>query len=122
MGEDKRMEIAKMVMDLVQEFASLEMQKHLIAVYTWYAHTNKEDINAMQERANEWARLVTEARDVSFVKTNAHIRANEVDSARRAVSLFYQEYMVMWRIGQVSREMFMDVDFPDKGRIKDFIK
>ena len=122
MGEDKRMEIAKMVMNLVQEFASLEMQKHLISVYTWYAQTSKNDINAMQERANEWGQLVAEARDVNFVKTKAHIRANDVDSARRAVSLFYQEYMVMWRIGQVSREMFMDVDFPGKGRIKDFIK
>ena len=27
----------------------------------------------------------------------------------------------MWRIGQVSRETFADVDFPGKARIKDFL-
>ncbi|KAI9251806.1 hypothetical protein BDA99DRAFT_607953 [Phascolomyces articulosus] len=124
MGEDKRMEIAKMVMDLVQEFASSEMKKNLVDVYTWYAGVDKKDKKAMQERANKWARLVKESRDVKYDKTketDEHKRANDVDSARRAVSLFYQEYMVMWRIGQVSREMFNDVDFPGKARIKDFI-
>ncbi|KAI9489147.1 hypothetical protein BDB00DRAFT_932164 [Zychaea mexicana] len=121
LSEESRMEIAKMVMQLVSEFASEEMKGYLTAMYTWYDGIPRNDEKALQERANEWARLKNELRRVE-VPTAEHEKADKLDGARRAISFFYQRYMVMWRIGKLSREAFSGVDFPGKARIRDFIR
>ncbi|KAI7847309.1 hypothetical protein BDC45DRAFT_356883 [Circinella umbellata] len=121
LSEESRMEIAKMVMTLVSEFASEEMKQHLTAMYSWYEGVDRKNPKAFQERANKWAVLKNEMRHVD-VLTPEHEKAEKLDSARRAISFFYQRYMVMWRIGKLSRQAFSGVDFPGKGRIRDFIR
>ena len=121
LSEESRMEIAKMVMKLVSEFASEEMKQHLTAMYSWYDGVDRKNPKAFQERANEWALLKKEMWHVDEL-TAEHETAEKLDSARRAISFFYQRYMVMWRIGKLSRQAFSGVDFPGKGRIRDFIR
>ncbi|KAI9251808.1 hypothetical protein BDA99DRAFT_563509 [Phascolomyces articulosus] len=121
LSEESRMEIAKMVMTLVSEFATEKMKGHLTAMYNWYDGVDKRDPKALQERANQWAILKKEVWHIEEL-TPEHKKAEKLDSARRAISFFYQRYMVMWRIGKLSRQAFSGCDFPGKGRIRDFIK
>ncbi|KAI8089049.1 uncharacterized protein BX664DRAFT_332047 [Halteromyces radiatus] len=117
-SEQARVETAKMIMDLVTYFSSKEMRDHLIALYTWFKGYNKRDKEQMQTRANQWARVTLEARAKDAeIWTEEEKLADKVDLARRTISLFYQKYMVMWRMGQFARDLFTDVDFPGKGRI-----
>ncbi|KAI8137175.1 hypothetical protein BJV82DRAFT_636422 [Fennellomyces sp. T-0311] len=103
MSEERIMDLTRMVMELVADFSSQEMRNHLINVYTWFdGYKSKQERRA---RANEWGRL----------------EAENIDLARRALYFFYQRFMVMWRVGKVSRETLSGVDFPGKGRIKDFM-
>ncbi|KAI8140130.1 hypothetical protein BJV82DRAFT_715971 [Fennellomyces sp. T-0311] len=121
MSEEGRMDLTKMVMSLVTDFSSNEMRTHLLNVYAWYSgyKTTKE----IQERANEWARLVKQMRDTKEKNPQGdYAEAEKVDMARRAIYFFYQRFMVMWRVGQVSRETLNNVDFPGRGRIRDFIR
>lgn len=121
-SEQARVETAKMIMDLITEFSTKEMRDHLLALYTWFNRSNvkdKKDKQQMQDRANQWAQVMLAAR--AKLNTNEWTedekQAERVDLARRAISLFYQRYMVMWRMGQFARDLFADVDFPGKGRI-----
>ncbi|CAO3593576.1 unnamed protein product [Absidia cylindrospora] len=119
-SEQARVETAKMVMDLITEFSTLEMRNHLVALYTWFKDCkDKRDKNQKQERSNEWAQVMLSARGKPSINewTDEEKQAERVDLARRAISLFYQRYMVMWRMGQFARDLFTDVDFPGKGRI-----
>ncbi|KAI9265024.1 hypothetical protein BDA99DRAFT_604334 [Phascolomyces articulosus] len=123
MSEEGRMEVTKMVMQMVSDFSAREMQDHLIALYVWFKGLERNDIEGYQKRANEWAHLVKASRGIDEINwSEQHKKAVEVDKARRTISFFYQKYMVMWRVGQVSRETIKDVDFPGRNRIKDFIR
>ncbi|KAI8138749.1 hypothetical protein BJV82DRAFT_582584 [Fennellomyces sp. T-0311] len=119
--EEARAEITKMVIPLVTEFSSQEIQQHLLVLYGWYKGIDRKNEDAYQQRANEWATLVKESRTVT-TKSEEHIQAEKVDNARRALSFFYQRFMVIWRIGSVARETFAGVSFPGKPRIRDFIR
>ncbi|KAI8137198.1 hypothetical protein BJV82DRAFT_583927 [Fennellomyces sp. T-0311] len=121
-SEEGRMEITKMVITMVTDFSSPEMRDHLVNIYKWFKGIKRDNAEGLQQRANEWAHLVLAARAVDGEVTDKEQKkAQNVDAARRAINFFYQRYMVMWRIGQVSREALKDVDFPGKNRIKDFI-
>ena len=123
LSEEARMEITKMVMNMVTDFSKEEMRKNVIALYSWFDGIKRNDAKGHQERANEWAALAKEARKLKEEDYNEEQKkAVEVDKARRELSFFYQRYMVMWRVGQVSREAIKDVDFPGKARIKDFLR
>ncbi|KAG0163194.1 hypothetical protein DFQ28_000294 [Apophysomyces sp. BC1034] len=121
MSEEGRIQIAEMVISLMSDFSSKEMQQHLIHVYTWYRDVQRHDIRGLQKRADEWAEYLKQSRDIDE-KAPEHIEADHLDFSRRTISLFYQRYMVMWRIGRVSREMLSDVDFPGRMRIQDFLR
>ncbi|KAI9251804.1 hypothetical protein BDA99DRAFT_521219 [Phascolomyces articulosus] len=120
-SEEARAEIAKMVIPLVTEFSDAEVQGHLVTIYGWYKGIKRDDDQGHQARGEEWARLIKEARQVS-TKTEAHLQAEKVDAARRAISFFYQRFMMVWRIGPISRDMFATASFPGKPRIKDFLR
>ncbi|ORX65184.1 hypothetical protein DL89DRAFT_261384 [Linderina pennispora] len=49
-------------------------------------------------------------------------RWESINKARGIVSSLFQRYMMIWRIGKASQEMFDNVDFPGKSRIKTFIR
>jgi hypothetical protein len=122
MSEEARMEIAKMVLGLMNEFSSDKMYDYINCMYNWYKYINKNDKDGLQKRANEWANikiLLTNKKNGD--KSLEEFEVEKLDKARRYISFFYQRYMAMWRIGQVSRETFSDVDFPGKARIKDFL-
>ncbi|KAI9489146.1 hypothetical protein BDB00DRAFT_876696 [Zychaea mexicana] len=121
-SEEARAEIAKMVIPLVTEFSSQEMQAHLVALYGWYKGTPRDDAKALQNRADEWALLVKASRQQTDTKTDMHTAADGVDAARRAINFFYQRFMMMWRIGPISRDMFASAGFPGKPRINDFLR
>jgi hypothetical protein len=122
--EETRMEIAKMVMNIVLEFSSEDMGKKLLFIYRWYKGINKNDSSAIQKRANEWAIVLKESRKNTILGKfyTWYYQPQELDISRRSISFFYQRYMVMWRVGQLSRNVFDEVDFPGKARIKDFLK
>ncbi|KAG2227395.1 hypothetical protein INT45_007420 [Circinella minor] len=123
LSEEARMEITKMVMNMVTDFSKEEMRKNVIALYSWFDGIKRSDEEGHQQRANEWATLVKETRRLKEEDyTERHGKAVEVDRARRELSFFYQRYMVMWRVGQVSREAIKDIDFPGKARINDFLR
>ncbi|KAI8138772.1 hypothetical protein BJV82DRAFT_284340 [Fennellomyces sp. T-0311] len=102
MSDEARMEVAKMIMILMADFSSAEMQENFLSVIQWY-----EDIPRSDRKGIE--------------KSEKHKLVDRVDFARRAISFLYQRYMVMWRVGQLSRDTLRDVDFPGKARIKEFL-
>ncbi|KAF7720538.1 hypothetical protein EC973_007627 [Apophysomyces ossiformis] len=121
MSEEARMQLAKMVMSLMAEYSSKVVHRSIIRINLWYEHTKKDDPHAMQRRADEWAEYIVQARKTANKKP-IHKEAENVEYARRTISMFYQRYMVMWRIGKVSRQMLSDVDFPGRSRMRDFIR
>ncbi|KAI9493611.1 hypothetical protein BDB00DRAFT_822878 [Zychaea mexicana] len=122
MSEEARMEITKMIMNMVTDFSEPAMQEHLLALYGWFKGLKHNNTAEIKKRADEWAVLIKASRDVEGEITDEQQKkAVNVDKARRAVSFFYQRYMVMWRVGQVSRETIKDVDFPGRSRIRDFL-
>ena len=121
MSEKRIMELTRMVMELVADFSSQEMRNHLINVYTWFDGCNTEEEH--QERANEWGRQIREARKLKKRHLDdEYLEVDNIDLARRALSFFYQRFMIMWRVGKVSRETLSGVDFPGTGRINNFIR
>ncbi|KAI7859137.1 hypothetical protein BDC45DRAFT_496969 [Circinella umbellata] len=132
-SEEKRMKLTEMTMDLVEKFSEKEMRDHLVTIYTWFAGCQK-GTKEFNSRADEWGRTMKEKRDLMSNKRltkeekneklkahkDTYEEAEQVDLARRALYFFYERFMVMWRVGEVSRDVLKDIDFPGKGRIKDF--
>ncbi|CAO3645946.1 unnamed protein product [Cunninghamella echinulata] len=117
-SELARIETAKLLTDLMVYFSSLEMREHLIILYTYFKDVNRKDKDAMIEKANVWAKVVLSSRGKDKSEfTEEQKEADQVDLARRTISLFYQRYMVLWRTGQYARDLFNDVDFPGKARV-----
>ncbi|KAI9300966.1 hypothetical protein BJ944DRAFT_272179 [Cunninghamella echinulata] len=117
-----RMEVAKMVNELITYYSSKEMRDWIVAVFHWYQDVNKRDKEAWQERANEWGTCIISMRTKKPEEYNEReLLAEQVDLARRGYSFFFQRYTVVWKIGKVSREAFSDVDFPGKARMYEFI-
>ncbi|KAI9275432.1 hypothetical protein BDA99DRAFT_555226 [Phascolomyces articulosus] len=132
-SEEKRMHLTKMTMDLVRDFSDEKMRNHLVTIYSWYSRcnrdglTNEEKKKAMESRADEWALIMREKRAIDTERIelpleDKHAQAERVDLARRAIYFFYEQFMVMWRVGGVTRDVLKDIDFPGKGRIRDFLK
>ncbi|KAF7724292.1 hypothetical protein EC973_001193 [Apophysomyces ossiformis] len=121
MSEEGRMEITKMVMNLMSDHSSKKMHQSVKRVDLWYKDINRDDKQALRRRADEWGHYIVESRKKGM-KSPIHKEAEELDFARRTISMFYQRYMAIWRIGRVSRGMLSDVDFPGKSRIRCFIR
>ncbi|KAI9243437.1 hypothetical protein BDA99DRAFT_530414 [Phascolomyces articulosus] len=125
MTEEGRVEVTKMMMDLMRELASSEMRGHLLTVYDWYRGVERTP-EALEKRANQWADIIkssprTDVDATKVKKTEDQQRADNLDLARRAISLFYQRYMVLWKIGPAAREVIKNVDSPGKARMRDFL-
>lgn len=119
--EASRIEIGKMIKELIREFSSEEMNTHIVNVIKWYGSFPREvDI---QERAYECYRIIKRVRDENPEElTEREQLALDVDKARRVVSFFYQEFLVICEFGRLSRNIFANVDFPGKSRMKGFIR
>ncbi|KAI8139934.1 hypothetical protein BJV82DRAFT_659658 [Fennellomyces sp. T-0311] len=111
-----RTEVAKM-------FASKDMQDHFLAIYQWFQGVDRKDTKAIEKRADHWAAVRKASRKLlnDSQKTEEQLEADRVDFARRSISFFYQQYRVLWRVGQPQRDMLSEVDFPGKGRLREFI-
>ncbi|CAO3622725.1 unnamed protein product [Cunninghamella echinulata] len=121
MEEASRIEIGKMIKELIGEFSSEEMNTHIVNVHKWYSSFPKEVDT--QERANECYRIIKRVREENPEKyTEREQLALDVDKARRVVSFFYQEFLVICEFGRLSRNIFANVDFPGKGRMRSFIE
>ena len=126
MGEEGRVEVTKMIMELMRELASSAMRDHLLTIYDWFKGIERTNTDAINKRANEWASIIkgsprTEITTPKTTKTDEQQRADNLDLARRAVCLFYQRYMVLWKIGPAAREVIKGVDTPGKARMRDFL-
>ena len=124
--EEKRMQLTKIALELVEKFSEAKMRDHLVTIYTWYRGCDTKNKKQMRERADEWGLLIKERR--SFIDENKrellqekHKVAERIDQARRAIFFFYEQFMVMWRTGDATREILEEIDFPGKGRIRDFL-
>ncbi|KAG2225462.1 hypothetical protein INT45_010098 [Circinella minor] len=126
LGEEGRVEVTKMMMELMRELASSEMRDHLLTIYDWFKGIERTSTDDITKRANEWAHIIkksprTEITTAKITKTDEQQRADNIDLARRAISLFYQRYMVLWKIGPAAREVIKGVDTPGKTRMRDFL-
>ncbi|KAI9272680.1 hypothetical protein BDA99DRAFT_498944 [Phascolomyces articulosus] len=124
--EEKRMQLTKVALDLVEKFSEATMRDHLVTIYSWYTGYDKKNKEVLRERANEWGSLVKERRDlISENKQELiqvkHEQAELIDQARRAIYFFYEQFVTIWRVGEVTREILKDINFPGKGRIRDFL-
>jgi hypothetical protein len=118
-----RMEVAKMVNELISYFSTKEMRDSIVSVFKWYKGVNKKNKEEWQERANLWAKTIGEMRKKNPNNyTDDEQLADSVDIARRTYSFFFQRYMVIYKIGKVSKDTFGNVDFPGKARIFEFIE
>jgi hypothetical protein len=118
-----RIEVAKMVNELISYFSTKEMRDSIVSVFKWYKGGNKRNKEEWQKRANKWAETISEMRkkDPKSYTDDEHL-ADSVDIARRTYSFFFQRYMVIYKIGKVSKDTFGNVDFPGKARIFEFIE
>ncbi|KAI8332367.1 hypothetical protein BC941DRAFT_516850 [Chlamydoabsidia padenii] len=118
-----RMEVAKMVNELITYYSSKEMRDLIVSIFTWYKGYNKRDREAWQERANDWGRILKANRGKTTEELDEEGKlVEQVDMARRTYSFFFQRYMVVFKIGQLSKEMFAEVDFPGKARMFEFLE
>ncbi|ORZ04246.1 hypothetical protein BCR42DRAFT_429321 [Absidia repens] len=116
-----RMNVARMINELIIYYSSKKMRDLLVAIFTWYKGCNRHDKEAWQGRANEWAETIKANRGKPAKELDERGRlAEQVDMARRTYSFFFQRYMVVFKIGQLSKEMFAEVDFPGKARMHEF--
>lgn len=117
-----RIEVAKMVNELISYYSSKEMRDLIVSVYKWYKGAKKINEQEWKERANLWATTIIKVRTKESKElTEDEQLAEKVDLARRTYSFFFQRYMVIYKIGKVSKETFGDVDFPGKARMYEFI-
>ncbi|KAI8139935.1 hypothetical protein BJV82DRAFT_625557 [Fennellomyces sp. T-0311] len=118
-----RLDLAKVVIGLMDKFASSVMQQNLLTLAHYYRGIDKTESSAIEKRADEWAVARKESRMITDEnqKTERHLEADRVDFARRSVSFFYQQYMVLWRVGQPQSDMLSEIDFPGKGRLREFV-
>lgn len=90
-----RMEVAKMVNELITYYSTREMRDLIVSIFSWYKGYNKRDQEAWQGRANEWAHTVLANRGKTVDEMDDEGRlAEQVDMARRTYSFFFQRYMV----------------------------
>jgi hypothetical protein len=91
-----RMEVAKMVNELITYYSTREMRDLIVSIFTWYKGYNKRDHEAWQGRANDWAHAVLANRGKTLDEMDDEGRlAEQVDMARRTYSFFFQRYMVI---------------------------
>ncbi|CAO3646414.1 unnamed protein product [Cunninghamella blakesleeana] len=143
-------EVGKMINDLIKEFSSDEMNKHLVNIIKWYHSFDQKELGHLQlppkkenetdeekyarkdeekwiinkYKAEECYKIIKQMRkdDKHCDKWNKKERmAQDVDKARRVISFFYQKFMVICEFGRLPRNIFKNVDFPGKARIKQFI-
>ncbi|CAO3622721.1 unnamed protein product [Cunninghamella echinulata] len=89
--------------------------------------SEEEEAKERQKRANECYIIIKLSREgkndeLTLEQKSEERHAFKVDEARRHISLFYQRFMALCAIGQLSREVFKKVDFPGKSRMKTFIR
>ncbi|KAI7859138.1 hypothetical protein BDC45DRAFT_496970 [Circinella umbellata] len=125
-SEEGRIQLTKIALELVEKFSEAKMRDHFVTIYTWYRGCDKKNKKQMRDRADQWGLLVKERR--SFISENKrellqekHEDAERIDQARRAVFFFYEQFMIMWRAGDATREILEEINFPGKGRIRDFL-
>ncbi|CAO3593804.1 unnamed protein product [Absidia cylindrospora] len=117
-----RMNVARMINELIIYYSSKKMRDLLVAIFAWYKDCDRRDKVAWQQRANEWGETIKKNRGKSAKELDERGKlAEQVDMARRTYSFFFQRYMVVFKIGQLSKEMFAEVDFPGKARMHEFI-
>ncbi|CAO3601423.1 unnamed protein product [Absidia cylindrospora] len=122
-SSETRMSVANMVNELITYYSTKKMRDLLVAIFTWYQGCNKHDHVAWQARANAWAETIKANRGKSLDALDERGKlAEQVDMARRTYSFFFQRYMVVVKIGQLSKDMFAEVDFPGKARMYEFIE
>lgn len=115
MSQESRLVLTNTIIGLMKDFSSETMSDHIVAIITYLKG------NDIEQKAKEWGLTIRESR-TGIEPTDAHKHAIRLDRARRAWFYFYQQYVVIWRIGQVSQDIMKDLDFPGKSRIKDFLK
>jgi len=122
LSQEARIQLANQVMDLMNQYAVPEMQDTVRDLVYYFKYKDGRNMNNQDKEAQvrEWAELLKEAKLVDKL-TDHHHKAMAIDKCRRALSFFYQRYMVMWRIGQLSQDLFADLDFPGKARIRQFL-
>ena len=100
------MKLAELIMNLNKEFYDPDaMGKHWAKITDLNRNYKEEKkllkhLITMKENKEKWLQL---------------------NISRGIISSLFQRYMMLWRIGKVSQEMFDNVDFPGKARIKIFI-
>ncbi|PIA12570.1 hypothetical protein COEREDRAFT_90170 [Coemansia reversa NRRL 1564] len=98
--------LANLIMNLNKEFYSPEFGEH------WYA------LRALDTKPRDHGELYRKLEGVSL---NNKEEWKRINISRGLVSSLFQRYMMLWRIGKASQEMFDNIDFPGKGRINFFI-
>jgi len=102
--------IENCISTLLKEFGEYDQKKE----FQFYDdESNNENIyeNHKFREFIKWARKMKQ-RDKEAVVINNY---------RRELSSIFQRYMVLFRVGKLAHDMFQDIDWPGKGRIKTFI-
>ncbi|CAO3646410.1 unnamed protein product [Cunninghamella blakesleeana] len=150
MTDGARIEVGKMINDLIAKFSSEEMNNHIVSVIKWYGSFSKEDTKHLilpekkenetdeekDARKEEERRIIKQYKAEECYKIIKRMRiedkpsdqwdkrekmAQDVERARREVVFFYQQFLVICEFGRLSRTIFENVDFPGKARLKSFI-
>ncbi|CAO3646406.1 unnamed protein product [Cunninghamella blakesleeana] len=107
MNEASRIEIAKMIKDLIKDFSSEEMNGHIVNIIKWYGSFENDQV---RQEGKPYQQC-----------TDREKMAQDVEKARRAIVYFYQQFLVICEFGRLSRDIFEKVDFPGKSRMRSFI-
>lgn len=109
--------LAELIMTLTKEFYSPEFGPHWVKIRKLEPKL-KEGENNEEGRKKYRKELYNKLKDMIKDDNKNWI---ELNKSRAAVSSLFQRYMMIWRIGKISQDMFDDIDFPGKSRIKIFI-
>ncbi|CAO3601427.1 unnamed protein product [Absidia cylindrospora] len=116
-----RMSMARMINEMIRYYYSETMRDFLEIIFTWYEGCNKRNREAWQARANEWSETIKANRGKRLEELDEHQKlAEQVDTARQTYSSFFLRLMVLFKVGQISRDMLAEVDFPGRARVYEF--
>lgn len=148
-NDKRRIEVGKMINELIREFYTKEFYSHITNVIRWYSSFDRDQLKHLiipekeneteeekklrqdkvrkdikQFKACECYKIIKRIRDEDKPCdqwTDREKLAQDVEKARRVVSFFYLQFMVICEFGRLSENILKNIDFPGKARIKAFI-
>jgi hypothetical protein len=112
---------------LMDQFYANEMSIATLGVRQYLMDESGKRLSgtALDSKAEQWAIIVKCTPRLYWLKdirlSEEQRVATAVNEYRKMWGCFFENYMVLWRTAQIAYANLSDIDFPGKGRIRDYL-